>query len=104
MRRRWAHLGLAAVGLLAVVWALWWGANPAITCHDQPMQPGDSCVHATSGASQTWQQRYDAAQDARPVVAAVGVAVLGFAGFLWFSDSRRGKGVAEPRPAEPDQS
>lgn len=81
--RSWAHAGLAAAGLAAVVWAVLLSANPTIWCRDQVMQPGAVCINAQGTKAQTYQERYDAAQWARPVVGVVGLIVAGFGVALW---------------------
>lgn len=87
--RRWAHLGLGLVGLLALGWALLWGANPQITCRDQVMGPGDTCTHAGDTRTQTYEERLGAAQVARPVVGTAGLLVVGFATYLWVTSATR---------------
>ncbi|MCW3156829.1 hypothetical protein [Micropruina sonneratiae] len=77
--RQWAHLALAAVGVAAVLWALVLGAHPTIWCRDQVMQPGQTCSNAQGTKVQTYEERFSAAQWARPVVGGVGLAVTGFA-------------------------
>ncbi|MFT3862081.1 hypothetical protein [Micropruina sp.] len=81
--RSWAQLALAAAGLAAVLWAVLLGANPTIWCRDQVMHAGQVCVNAQGTKVQTYEERYSAAQWARPVVGVVGVAVTGFALVLW---------------------
>lgn len=88
-RRRWAHLLLALVGLIAIGWAVIWGANPTVTCRDQVMQPGDICSHAGDEKTQTYEERLEAAQTARPVMGVVGVLMVGFATYLWIGESTR---------------
>lgn len=88
-RRRWAHLLLGLAGLVAIGWAVVWGANPAVTCRDVVMAPGDICTHAGDEKTQTYEDRLAAAQSARPVMGAAGVLIVGFAAYLWISDSTR---------------
>ncbi|MEA4944079.1 MAG: hypothetical protein VB080_06525 [Propionicimonas sp.] len=88
-RRRWAHLLLGLAGLVAIGWAVVWGANPQITCGDVVMGPGDVCAHAGGDKIQTYDERLEAAQGARPVVGVVGLLVVGFATYLWISESTR---------------
>lgn len=98
MRRRLLlHALLAVLGLLGVVWALTIGATPVIMCHDVVMRPGDVCANADGTRTQTYQERWDAAQGARPVVAVVGVVVAGFALGLVRAELR-----ASGQPAESD--
>ena len=81
--RKVAQAALVVAGLLAIWWALTWGANPQITCRGVPMGPGDVCAHAGDRPGtqkvQTYQERLGAAQAARPVVAVTGglVALFG---------------------------
>lgn len=86
--RQWAHLVLAAVGVAAVLWAVLLSANPTIWCRDQVMRPGDVCSNADGTKVQTYEQRFSAAQWARPVVGGVGVVVAGF-GLMLLRGSRR---------------
>ena len=88
-RRRWAHLLVGLVGLLALGWALVWGANPQVLCRDQVMGPGDVCSHAGDGAVQTYEERLAAAHAARPVAGVVGLLIVGFAAYLWVGESTR---------------
>jgi hypothetical protein len=88
-RSRWAHLLLGLAGLVAIGWAVVWGADPQVVCRDQVMQPGDVCAHAGNDAVQTYEERLAAAQSARPVVGVVGLLVVGFAGYLWIGESTR---------------
>ena len=76
--RRWAHLALAAAGVAAVLWAVLLSANPTIWCRDQVMHPGQVCSNAQGTKVQTYEERFSAAQWARPVVGVVGLVVAGF--------------------------
>ncbi len=81
MRRRLLlHVVLGVLGLLGPVWALTLGAHPVVMCHDVVMAPGDVCANAEGTRVQTYQERWDAAQQARPVVGVVGAVVAVFAG------------------------
>ena len=64
--RRWAHLALAAAGAAAVLWAVVLAANPTIWCREQVMHPGEVCSNAQGTKVQTYEERYAAAQWARP--------------------------------------
>ena len=88
-RRRWMHLLLGLAGLVTIGWAVIWGANPTVTCRDEVMQPGDICTHAGDEKTQTYEERLAAAHAARPVMGAVGVLLVGFAGYLWIGESTR---------------
>ena len=90
--RRWAHLALAAAGVAAVLWAVVLAANPTIWCREQVMHPGEVCSNAQGTKVQTYEERYAAAQWARPVVGVVGAVVAGF-GLMLYRGSRR------PEPA-----
>ena len=90
--RQWAHLALAAAGLAAVLWAVVLGANPTIWCREQVMHAGQVCTNAQGTKVQTYEERYAAAQWARPVVGVVGAVVAGF-GLMLYRGSRR------PEPA-----
>lgn len=89
MKRLLAHAALVVVGLLAALWALTWGADPHITCRGAVMGPGDVCANADGGREQTYEQRYAAAQDARPVIGVVGAGVAAFGGALIVLERRR---------------
>lgn len=83
MRRRLVlHTLLLVLGLLGPLWALTWGANPVIVCHGVVMHPGDTCANADGGQVQTYEQRWNAAQGARPVIGVVGSVVAVFAAGL----------------------
>lgn len=88
-RRFWAHIALAVVGTVAVVWALTLGASPAIECRGVPMAPGDVCSNAQGTRVQTYAERLDAALAARPVVGGVGAVVAAFGVGLALSERRR---------------
>ena len=96
-RRRWAHLLLALAGLVAIGWAVVFGANPTVTCRDVVMAPGDLCTHAGDDKTQTYEERLEAAQAARPVMGVVGVLMVGFAAYLWIADSTREESSSAPR-------
>jgi len=94
-RRRWAHLLLGLAGLVAIGWAVWWGADPQVLCRDQVMAPGDVCAHAGDEQVQTYEERLAAAAAARPVIGIVGLLVVGFATYLWIGESAREEAGAE---------
>lgn len=77
-RRMIVHAVLVLLGLFGVVWALTWGANPVVTCREVVMRPGDVCANAEGTRTQTYAERWDAAQGARPVIGGVGLVVAGF--------------------------
>lgn len=97
MRSRWAQIVLGAVGLVAVFWAVVLAADPVIVCRDTVMRPGQVCANADGTRTQTYAERYAAAQGARPVIGVLGVAVIGFA--FWLSRSAR-----EPLAAAQDSN
>ena len=88
-RRRWAHLLLALAGLVAIGWAVIFGANPTVTCRGQVMQPGDICARAGDDKTQTFSEGVEAAEGGRPVMGVVGVLMVGFATYLWVGESTR---------------
>lgn len=88
MRRLWWHVALAAVGLVGMVWALTVAADPVITCRDVVMHPGDVCANAEGTRTQTWDERYAATQQARPVIGAMGLVVAAFGVVLAVQDVR----------------
>ena len=87
--RQWAHLALAAAGLVAVLWAVALSANPTIWCRDQVMRPGGVCHNAEGTKIQTYEERASAAQWARPVVGVVGAGVTAFGLVLWRGERRK---------------
>lgn len=95
MRSPRAQVVLALLGLAAVVWAVFLSANPTIVCRDQVMAPGQVCANADGSKTQTYAERYAAAQNARPVVGAVGAGAMLFAFFLYRT---------RPQPAGQDSS
>lgn len=97
MRRLVPHLVIATVGVGVLIWTLTLGAYPAITCRDAVMAPGDVCVHARGTRQQTYQERYDAAQQARPVIGGVGALVGVFGVVLAVAEVRRA-GSCRTRP------
>ncbi len=101
MRRWWAHVALAVVGAAALVWALTLGANPTITCRDVVMGPGDTCANAEGTRTQTYEERYVAAQQARPVVGGVGALVGAFGVALAVAEVRRAGSSGRTRPGHP---
>lgn len=101
MPRLWRHLVLVVVGLGAVVWVLTLGAQPTITCRDVVMAPGDVCANAQGTRVQTYQERLDAARDARPVIGGAGLALAGFGAHLCVAELRRAGSSARRRPGPP---
>lgn len=91
MRRLWAHLALALVGVLAVGWALTASAQPTLMCREVVMAPGDVCVNAEGSREQTYEERWAAAQSARPIVGAVGLAAAAFGLTLAAADRRQAR-------------
>ena len=53
-RRRVAHLLLALVGVLIVLYPFTLGANPTPTCRGVELQPGQTCAKADGSAVQTY--------------------------------------------------
>lgn len=99
MRRQLAHALLALVGVLAVVWVFTLGADPVVECRGVVMSPGDVCLNADGGRQQTYEQRYEAAQSARPVVGVVGAGVAVFGLVLLVMERRRpAEGAADVAP------
>ena len=87
--RGWTHLALATAGVVAVLWAVVLSANPTIWCREQVMQPGQVCANAQGTKIQTYEERVNAAQSARPVIGVVGVVVAGFGLLLWRGERRK---------------
>lgn len=101
MRKVWAHVALLVVGLGAVVWALTLSAEPTIRCRDAVMAPGDVCANADGDRVQTYEERLAAAQQARPVVGAVGAVVVAFGAGLVVAEVRRAGSSGRTRPDRP---
>ena len=89
MKRAIAHGILSAAGVLALGWSLTLGANPTIACREVTMQPGDVCTNAQGTKIQTYEERMEAAQQARPVIGGVGAAVALFGGVLIAGERRK---------------
>lgn len=100
-RRFWAHVALATIGAAALLWALTLAAAPTITCRDVVMAPGDVCVNAQGSRQQTYAERFEAAQQARPVIGGVGALVAGFGVALAIVEVRRAGSSGRTRPAHP---
>lgn len=98
MRRLLPHLAVTVVGVGALIWALTLGANPVIMCRDAVMRPGDVCFHARSARQQTYQERYEATQQARPVIGAVGFLVGAFGVALTVAEVNRAGSSGRTRP------
>lgn len=93
-RRRLAHLLLAITGLLVALYPVTLGARPSVTCRGVEMRPGDSCAKADGSATQSYQDRADAARDATPVIVGVGLLVAAFGTGLLVADVRRDRSRA----------
>lgn len=89
MHRLALHVALAVVGVAAIVWALVWSATPTITCRGVVMQPGEVCANATGTRTQTYEERFAAAQQARPVIGGLGGVILVFGAGLAFAERRQ---------------
>jgi hypothetical protein len=92
MRARVAHAALILLGLLIALYPLTVGADPEISCRGVVMRPGDTCAKAGDEAVQTYEQRVQAADAAKPVILGVGLLVAGFGTALLVS------AVRTPRP------
>lgn len=90
-RRRLAHLLLALVGVLIVLYPFTLGAHPTPTCRGVQLQPGQTCDKADGSAKQTYEERLAAAQNAIPVIVGVGLLVAGFGTALFIGDVRRSR-------------
>lgn len=101
MRRLGAHIALVVVGVAALIWALTLGGDPTIRCREVVMHPGDTCSNAQGTRVQTYQERFDAAQQARPVIGGVGVLVGGFGAALAAAEVRRAGSSGRTRPGRP---
>ena len=93
-RTRVAHAVLILVGLLVVLYPLTIGAAAEVTCRGVVMRAGDQCTKADGSGIQTYEQRANARDNARPVIIVVGALVAAFGTSLLLTDLRR-------RPATP---
>lgn len=84
----WAHAVLILLGLAGVVWALSISAHPVITCREVVMQPGEVCRNAEGTKTQTYEERWNAAQQARPVIGVMGGAAAAFGAALAVGEAR----------------
>jgi hypothetical protein len=98
VRARLAHAALILVGLLTVLYPLTVGATPVVSCRGVVMRPGDTCAKAGDEAVQTYEQRVQAADAAKPVIVGVGLLVAGFGTFLLVNAVRRDRPLAPERP------
>lgn len=90
-RRRVAHLLLALVGVLIVLYPFTLGANPTPTCRGVELRPGQTCAKADGSAVQTYEERLSTARNATPVIVGVGLLVAGFGTALLIGDVRRSR-------------
>lgn len=88
-RARLAHALLVVVGLLVVLYPVTLGASPEISCRGVTMRPGDACAKADNSGVQTYEQRLRAANQAKPVIAGVGVLLTVFGAVLLAGDTRQ---------------
>lgn len=95
-RRRLAHLLLALVGVLIVLYPFTLGAHPTPTCRGVQLQPGQTCSKADGSAQQTYEERLATAKNATPVIVGVGLLVAGFGTALFIGDVRRGREQVAP--------
>ncbi len=98
MRSRWAQLALGLAGLAALAWAVVIAANPVITCREQVMAPGQTCANADGTKTQTYEQRFQASQAARPVIGTLGAATVLFAWTLHRGVRRRAQDSSDIGP------
>jgi hypothetical protein len=89
MRARVLHAVLILFGLALVLYPLTIGAVPHPSCRGVPMRPGDVCAKAGDSGVQSFEQRAAASRQARPVIMAVGVLVVGFGSALLALETRR---------------
>lgn len=88
-RTRVAHALLILVGLLVLVYPLSIGAASEVTCRGVVMRAGDQCTKADGSGVQTYEQRANARDNARPVIVVVGALVAAFGTTLLVTDLRR---------------
>ena len=90
-RRRVAHLLLALVGVLIVLYPFTLGAHPTPTCRGVQLQPWQTCSKADGSAVQTYEERLATARNATPVIVGVDLLVAGFGTALFVGDVRRSR-------------
>ena len=88
-RVRLAHALVSLVGLLALLYPVTLGATPDISCRGVQMHPGDSCAKADRSGVQTYEQRARTANQAKPVIAGLGLLLVVFGIVLLAGDARR---------------
>ena len=99
-----AHIVVIIVGLLVVAYPFTLGADPEVTCRGEVMSAGDTCAKADRSGTigeetQTYDERADAAGNAKPVIVGVGVVVTAFGVVLLVGEVRRRR--QEPSGSSP---
>lgn len=89
-----AHALVACIGLAILLYPLTLGANPTISCRGAELRPGQSCAKADNSEVQTYEQRRQAARQARPVIVGVGLLVAVFGAVLLVGDLRGSRSSA----------
>lgn len=84
-----AHLGLVLVGILIIAFPFTLGSEPNLNCRGVPMNPGDTCTKADGDALETYEDRVEKADDAKPIVVVVGAVVAVFGGVLLYGSRRK---------------
>ncbi|MGO1975085.1 MAG: hypothetical protein ACTH2Q_19180 [Propionibacteriaceae bacterium] len=88
--RTWlAHLALVLVGIVIILFPFTFGSEPNLNCRGVPMNPGDTCTKADGEALETYEDRVEKANDAKPIVVVVGLVVAGFGGVLLYGARRK---------------
>ncbi|MFX4272682.1 Trp biosynthesis-associated membrane protein [Propionibacteriaceae bacterium Y1685] len=96
-----AHLLLALVGLVVLLWPVTVGAEAAIMCREQVMQPGDTCAKADGEAEQTYEERLSTRRTAAPVIMVVGGAMIIFSAVLAVGELRALRADRSRSPVPP---
>jgi hypothetical protein len=76
------------VGLLVLLYPLTLGAHPRVSCRGVVITAGQACPKADHSGVQTYEQRLRTANQAKPVIAGVGLLVTVFGAVLLAADVR----------------
>lgn len=94
--------GLAALGVVLVVWGVVSYFSPAASCRGVAMQPGDVCTHhnvreMNTERVHTYEQRIEAARQGAPTIIVVGALTTGFG--VWVATRGRAEDETEAASA-----
>jgi len=97
MRARVAHAAVVLAGLVILLYPLTIGSHPRVVCRGVEMHAGQSCPKAGSAGVQTYEQRLRTANEAKPVIAGVGLLVTVFGAVLLRNETRTRRTLPEDR-------